>query len=347
MFVGDIILIYKKNFYYQTVLGVDDSSMVKEVIENKEKHYKPIVIYNRGKKREINCIEEKRELYNFQSNLAKNFLNKLPLPDNVCGFVKNRSYRDFLVPHINSHNSDRFYLRLDIKDFFNSISESHLREVLQEYVTIIDKEDNEEVILSMVNLVTLNGSLPQGGVTSPVLSNLVFRSIDIRIRNYCRKLDVTYTRYADDMLFSCDKEKVINGFFIKMIISILKSKKFVLNRRKVKKGASQISLNGFVVSHNIRISRKKRQDINRFIFLWEKGGTPKTIDELILRLNSFDFSYRIKDFNSKYSVLNYLAGYRSMLINWLPNEFDDEWYQQSERLIRKINMIIMKIEQLE
>jgi RNA-directed DNA polymerase len=98
------------------------------------------------------------------------------------------------------------------------------------------------------------------------------------------------------MLFSSEDEKKLDEFFVKMISNILKSKGFLLNRKKIKRGISEISLNGFVVGENIRISRKKRSDINQFIFEYEKNGVSKNINVLINRLNNCNFYYRIVRF---------------------------------------------------
>lgn len=343
-YVGDSNSNIQKEVFYKVVLGIDEENGFKEAISDKEQNYQKINVSRKGKLREIQCIDSNKELYRLQSNLTKNFLNKISLPENVCGFVKGRSYKDFLVPHINSSQTDRYYLRLDIKNFFDSITEEKLKQILTEYITIPNDEEKQQVLKDILDIVTLNGTLPQGGVTSPVLSNIVFRKLDIRIRQYCRKLNITYSRYADDMLFSSRSEKLFNGFFIKMIVKILKSSGFTLNRKKIKKGTSYISLNGFVVGKNIRISRKKRQDINQFIFLYEKDGNPRDTKELIRRLGSVEFNYRKKGFHSNYSIINYLAGYRSMLISWLPEELDEKWYQEAKKLLDKIEKMIEKIE---
>ncbi|EEM91485.1 reverse transcriptase family protein [Bacillus thuringiensis] len=329
------------------MLGIEKDENFKIIIEKKANNYKNLLISRKGKQREIKCINKESQLYRIQANLVQNFLNEIPLPDNVCGFVKKRSYRDFLVPHINNSPTDRYYLRLDIKDFFDSITEEKIEKSLQEYVTINDGAENKEVLKDIIDIVTLNGCLPQGGVTSPVISNIIFRRLDIRIRKYCSKLNITYSRYADDMLFSSQHNRLFDGFFVKMIAKILKDSNFVLNRKKIKKGVSFISLNGFVVGKNIRISRKKRQDINRFIFLFEKGGNPKDVNELLSRLNKEKFYYRSRNFESKSSVIDYLAGYRSMLISWIPEDSDEAWKENVKNLLDKIQKIIMKIEYLK
>ena len=46
------------------------------------------------------------------------------------------------------------------------------------------------------------GHLPQGAPTSPKLSNLAMRAFDENIDSISREIDVVYTRYADDLIFS-------------------------------------------------------------------------------------------------------------------------------------------------
>lgn len=341
-----IILIFNEDFFYQSILETDDESIIDSVIENKSKSYHSIDVHRKGKLRAIKCIQREHELYQFQRNLLNNFLSKIPLPDNVCGFVKNRSYRHFLMPHIWEADKNRYYLRLDIKDFFDSIDEVKIRESLTEYITINNEKVNEKIINTIIGLATLDGCLPQGGVTSPALSNLVFRRLDVRIRDYCRKLDVTYTRYADDLLFSSKNERIFDGFFTKMMVNILKSKNFILNRKKLKRGISEISLNGFVVGRNIRISRSKKKDITNFLYVYRKGGIPTSINDLISRLQSTKFYFREHDFKTKYNIINYLAGYRSMLIDWLPEEVSDPFYKDVKKLLEEINIILKRVENL-
>src|SRR6202034_1585335 len=49
-------------------------------------------------------------------------------------------------------------------------------------------------------------ALPQGACTSPALSNLVTRKLDRRLAGATKKVGWTYTRYADDLTFSTDRD---------------------------------------------------------------------------------------------------------------------------------------------
>ena len=61
---------------------------------------------------------------------------------------------------------------------------------------------NRQLSWYIAQFCTRQGSLPQGAPTSPLLSNLVFAPLDLRIEAYCQAKGITYTRYADDLIFS-------------------------------------------------------------------------------------------------------------------------------------------------
>ena len=93
-------------------------------------------------------------------------------------------------------------------------------------------------------ITTLNNHAIQGAITSPAISNIIFRSLDIRIEKYCEKIGVHYTRYADDMLFSSESSYIHSYKFTNAIQAIISDKGFYLNRKKTLKCENEISLNG-------------------------------------------------------------------------------------------------------
>ena len=53
--------------------------------------------------------------------------------------------------------------------------------------------------------------------------------MDIRIAGYCNKRDITYTRYADDLIFSCDNRDMLRKIY-GMIKKIVEDEGFVVIR---------------------------------------------------------------------------------------------------------------------
>lgn len=340
------MFIYKEDFFYNYVLRNNSLEEINNQIKNKQDYYYTVKIPKKGGVRELNCIKQNTPLIEVQRSIKENFFDKIPIAENVYGFVKGQSYKDFLVPHIWENGKKRYYLRIDIKNFFNSISEDTLIKTFSYYFKTTEKSSIKMNKL-LTQIISLNGNLPQGAVTSPVVSNIVFRQLDIRIQKYCDKFNFTYSRYADDLLFSSTNTRLHDDFFLKKIKYILKSLEFKVNNKKIKKTEHEISLNGFVVGENVRISRSKKRDLNRVLFIYETHK-PEKINDFLGLLNSSKFSNRVK-FNNKYfndknNLLNYLNGYRSFFISWLHNSpaakgnnKQAEYLERLEKLILKLN----------
>jgi RNA-directed DNA polymerase len=101
-------------------------------------------------------------------NLHRSFTDLLPYeaPDHVHGFVRGRS----TVSNASQHLGKACVLRVDLEDFFPSISAAMIKASLQAQ----GYEDKAADIAG--SIVTLAGKLPIGLSTSPFLSNLVFLS---------------------------------------------------------------------------------------------------------------------------------------------------------------------------
>jgi RNA-directed DNA polymerase len=60
-------------------------------------------------------------------------------------------------------------------------------------------------------LVCKNGRLTIGAPTSPILSNAVCYDMDTHLSEISKKLQITYSRYADDLFFSTKYPNVLSG----------------------------------------------------------------------------------------------------------------------------------------
>lgn len=292
--------------------------------EKKEIYYRDYFeIKKKNGKRKIYAVNSGSALYKLQKNLANNFLNNIIIADDVYGFVKGYGYVDYLRRH-QSFSGDRKYIRLDIEDFFGSIDSKLVGEVLDYYIEkekVLTKEERGKILKYLIEIVLYEDRVIQGAVTSPVISNIIFRQLDIRIQKYCNELDITYTRYVDDMLFSSYNSKVHSKFFLQRIAEIIRSKGFSLNYSKTIRTQKEISLNGYVVGNNLRISRKKLKDITRVLFILDSLDIKKE-ESYLEKLNN-----QLKDLNGNeessfynhHQLINYLAGQRAFIISVLKN----------------------------
>lgn len=323
--------IYNEKYFFKNILSTEKKD-VKNTLLIKDSFYTNREIIKKDGIRILSCIEKYSSIYILQNNLRLNFLNHIPIPENVKGFVSGHSYKDFLL----AHTSQKYFLRLDIKNFFDNITSKLIKEIFGEYFKLEDSSTNKEILEMLTEIVTLNNVLPQGGVSSPTVSNIIFRRLDIRISRYCKKFNIRYTRYADDLLFSSDKGDIHKSFFIKKIAYILNGYNFKINSSKINKAKDYISLNGFVIRDDVYLSRKRKSDISKVLFLIETNKDVDYFNNLLVILNNNSYQYKSYVFEDKSMLINYLAGYRSFIIGWLPKNKSNTNYSKYENLIERI-----------
>lgn len=208
-----------------------------------------------------NISEPLPTLKDIQRWILNEILYKCPTSPFAKAYKKKVSLKD----NVKFHRGQKIILTLDIKDFFGTIQ---YNEVFHFFGSLGYRK---EVAVLLTNLCTLNGSLPQGGITSPALSNLIMLSLDKRIAAYCRKNKIRYTRYADDMNFSGDFQP---GEVIRFVAMVLESKGFVLNHKKTRTRLphQRQEVTGIVVNEKIQVDIQKRKMLRQSIYYIKKYG---------------------------------------------------------------------------
>lgn len=218
-----------------------------ESIKNKL-YYKFRIPKNKGGYREITAIENTEF-----ANLQKSILEKLTysfgiLPHNASfAYVKNRNS----IMNAQTHKNNTFIVKLDLKDFFTSITKEMVYESLLELSNISALRKGKTLAGLIASVSTLNDSLPQGSHLSPFLSNIVMLKFDHRIYEDKTKgiiHNFTYTRYADDLTFSCNNPARIHELpqYITNILNELYNGKLKVNTEKTKvlKNTSRLYITG-------------------------------------------------------------------------------------------------------
>ena len=138
------------------------------------------------------------ELKSLQKDILKQLNNRKVLPHNaVHSFLSYRNTKTALQVHQQKHS--RWFLKIDIKDYFTSITYDAMLEELLKNLRV-----RYTGLTNWLPYCFYNGVLPQGAPTSPILSNLYLLEFDHRLTQELKKLDkdFVYTRYADDLLIS-------------------------------------------------------------------------------------------------------------------------------------------------
>lgn len=184
------------------------------------------------------------------------------------GFLIGKDIKRNAIPHTNK----RFVLNIDIKDFFPSVNFRRVKVVLE--LSPFNLTNNREKIAFIIaNLGTYMDYLPQGAATSPILSNIVTQKLDRKISNFCIQSKVKYSRYADDLSFSSNKD-ILDQNFIESISKIIEEENFKINETKTRIRTNRESqqVTGLIVNQKVNIKKEYSQKVRAMINNWEKNG---------------------------------------------------------------------------
>ena len=158
------------------------------------------------------------------------------------------------------HSGKKWILKADIKDFYGSVKLEHIRKIMRKVF------DYFEIADYMTDLVTIGNKLPTGSPTSAHIANACFLPLDKRIKEYCIKHDVIYSRYMDDLTFSSDNKEVLNSVE-DYVSDIVLSSGFKLNDKKTRyiSANKQQNILGLVVNKEVRIPKTLRKNIRAMI----------------------------------------------------------------------------------
>lgn len=133
------------------------------------------------------------------------FLELVNFPIHKCALA----YREKLSIKDNAiaHMENSYLLKLDLENFFNSITPELLWSVWDCFQFFeVNKQD--KIWVEKLLFWELNSKLvlSVGAPSSPVISNFCMYIFDDAIATYCSLEGITYTRYADDLTFSTNKK---------------------------------------------------------------------------------------------------------------------------------------------
>jgi len=203
-------------------------------------------------------------------------LENVPPHPAVHGFVKGRSIKTFVAPHVGK----RVVLRMDLRDFFPTFGGVRIQNVFRTLgypeavadlfggictnATPRDVWNDVEVeidreVLNDVRRLYARPHLPQGAPTSPALANISFYRVDCRLSALAKSAAASYTRYADDLAFSGDEdfEKHVERFSLH-ISAVLLEQGFRVNHSKtrvMRRGVRQY-LAGLVTNQKTNVVRR-------------------------------------------------------------------------------------------
>lgn len=183
-----------------------------------------------------------------------------------------------LAKAVKQHCGARWLLKVDLKNFFESINE------LMVFDIFVSLGYPKSICFQMARLCTRVfgaeqgdyastrlGVLPQGAPSSPMLANLTVHKLDINLSDIAQRNGWSYSRYADDLAFSTrsvssrheTKELMWN------IVDEIRSFGLTPNKRKTSispPGARKVLLGLNVDTHCPKLTRSFKNNVETHIY---------------------------------------------------------------------------------
>lgn len=229
-----------------------------------------------------------------------------------------------IITNSQMHRNKKYTLNIDLKNFFDSFNFGRVRGF---FIKDRDFAVSPEIATVIAQIVCYQGKLPQGAPSSPIITNLITRILDYRIVKIAKKYRFTYSRYADDMTFSTNRELNSNKLrasrelesFLSELEELIVSSGFEINPEKTRlsNNMQRQEVTGLVVNKKINVKREYVKNTRAMAFQLYKDGAFEidkklgTLDQLTGR---FAFIFQIEQYN------NYLLYKKSLIQNNLDSQ---------------------------
>lgn len=269
-------------------LGID-KQYIQYCAERNNLYARYYIPKKNGGFREI--LQPSKELKALQYWLIRNIFNHFPISPYSAAYQKGCSIRKNAICHQNG----KYILHTDIVNFFGSITKKSMLSFFLRNKDIINKlQLSSKEIELILDLVLYKGQyLVVGSVASPMISNCVMYEFDMKLGELVEKMNMKYTRYADDIVISSDK--YIDGSILDDIDLLLNEYAFERNNSKTyfmcKRKRREIT--GLVIDNNdnsLSIGHKKYSQLKRDIYnyLVKKQGDCNQIKGRLAHLKNIN-----------------------------------------------------------
>lgn len=237
------------------------------VSNHTEQHYHKVKIpKSRGGMRDLEVPDAL--LKRIQTNILHHVLEGISVSPAALAYHRGAS------PFANAslHTGKRLVLKLDIHDFFGSIT---FPMVLSH--AFPGQYFPMPVRTLLTNLCCCKEFLPQGAPTSPAISNLVMKPFDDYMSTWCGERHIIYSRYSDDMTFSGDFNP---GEVIHKTEGFLYAMGMELNRKKTRlcSNGSRQTVTGFVVNEKTQLPRDYKRRLRQEIYYCRRFGVKNHLE---------------------------------------------------------------------
>ena len=218
----------------------------------------------------------KPRLKALQRRILAEVLGPIPVHEAAHGFVPGRS----VLTHAALHAGKALVVRFDLESFFTNVATwralsvfravGYPREVASVLLGLCSTRTPEPVLRDapwpgtpelaphrfFLQRRLADWHLPQGAPTSPALANLAAWELDLRLAAYAKKRGLSYSRYADDLVFSGDRTVSV-GALTQYVHGAARAEGFRVNvsKTRVMRAHEQQRVTGVVVNVRPNVSR--------------------------------------------------------------------------------------------
>lgn len=231
----------------------------------------------------------KPRLARIQRRILDGILQSIPVHESAHGFVVGRN----TLSHVEPHTSKATVLRLDLADFFPSVSRARVDAIFRHagypvavarLLACLCTTSTPSGILagcpagasSRIRHLHRMPHLPQGSPASPALANLAAFRLDCRLRGYAEAAEANYTRYADDVLLSGGPElRRVADALLTRIGAIVIEEGFEVNWRKVRVQTQSVSQRavGLVLNDKPAVPREHYDQLKAILHNIRRHGS--------------------------------------------------------------------------
>lgn len=262
----------------------------------KSAHYRQFTIKKKSGENRI-IYAPGKELKAIQKTISLIFQATSDVHPSATGFLQGKS----IVDNAKQHVGNNYVYNLDLKDFFSTIAQYAVFKRLQASPFNLNNENSRLHLATLIatlcchemevsrfvngEWIKINKSvLPQGAPTSPMLSNIICKTLDLNLAALAKSSGLIYSRYADDITFSSSHNVYQkDSDFLRDLHQIISKEGFHINERKTRlqKQEYKQEVTGLIVNEKVNVPSRYVKKIRMWLYLWEQYGYDKASEYFI------------------------------------------------------------------
>lgn len=193
----------------------------------------------------------------------------------IHGFVRDRN----IITNATKHVGREWVFNIDLEDFFPTITFARVRAMFMSKPYGLPAA----AATVLAQICCHDGRVPQGAPTSPIVSNMICAPLDAQLRRLAERHRAYYTRYADDITFSCHARRFPNSLAVpdgvKVVLGLelvaaIEKAGFRVNAAKVRLqhrlGRQEVT--GLVVNRKVNVDRRLIRQVRAMLYAWKRHG---------------------------------------------------------------------------